>query len=219
MYEQMIAYVKEMLQQYEESDSTKKLAVRYDRFEHTMRVCRWMQILYEAYPDKEEIDAEALAIACIFHDIGYCEVENIRRHAEIGAEYCRKYLTQIGFDAKKTDFICDLIARHSDKKNMVGIPMELVLLREADLLDDTGVQGLVLDIWMEAACQDEVSFESILQHMERYTLRLMQENPMWTDKAREIWEEKRKLTEVFVGEYRRDLEGPNGWGEKDECGI
>ena len=170
MYEQMIAYVKEMLQQYEESDSTKKLAVRYDRFEHTMRVCRWMQILFEAYP-------------------------------------------------QKTDFICDLIARHSDKKNMVGIPMELVLLREADLLDDTGVQGLVLDIWMEAACQDEVSFESILQHMERYTLRLMQENPMRTDKAREIWEEKRKLTEVFVGEYRRDLEGPNGWGEKDECGI
>lgn len=91
---------------------------------------------------------------------------------------------------------------------MYDIPMELVLLREADLLDDTGAQGLVFDIWMETACQEKVSFESILKHMEKFTVRLMQDNPMRTEKAKEIWEEKRKLTEAFADSYRRDLQMP-----------
>ena len=41
--------------------------------------------------------------------------------------------------------------------------------------------------------------------MEKYTVHLMQVNPMRTEKAKEIWEEKRKLTEAFVNAYRKDL--------------
>lgn len=207
-YNEMIQYVKEKLWQYDGAQSDKKNAVQYNRFDHTMRVYQWMKLLYDGYPQKEQIDIEALSIAAIFHDIGYCEIENIHNHAAVGADYCREYLEQQNYDAAKTDFICDLIARHSDKINMYDIPMELVLLREADLLDDTGAQGLVFDIWMETACQKEVSFESILKHMEKFTVRLMQDNPMRTEKAKEIWEEKRKLTEAFVNSYRRDLQKP-----------
>lgn len=207
-YHEMIQYVKEKLLQYDQAQSDGKNIVQYNRFDHTMRVYHWMQILYDGFPQKEQIDIEALSVATIFHDIGYCEVENIHNHAAIGAEYCREYLKQNNYDAARTDFICDLIARHSDKKNMYDIPMELVLLREADLLDDTGAQGLVFDIWMETACKRDVSFESILKHMEKYTVRLMQDNPMRTEKAKEIWEEKRKLTEAFVKSYRKDLQGP-----------
>lgn len=207
-YHEMIQYVKEKLLQYDQAQNDGKNIVQYNRFDHTMRVYHWMQILYDGFPQKEQIDIEALSVATIFHDIGYCEVENIHNHAAIGAEYCREYLKQNNYDTARTDFICDLIARHSDKKNMYDIPMELVLLREADLLDDTGAQGLVFDIWMETACKRDVSFESILKHMEKYTVRLMQENPMRTEKAKEIWEEKRKLTEAFVKSYRKDLQGP-----------
>lgn len=207
-YSEMIQYVKEKLRQYDEGQNDAKNPVSYNRFDHTMRVYHWMQILYDGYPQKDQIDIEALSIATIFHDIGYCEVENIKNHAAISAGYCREYLEQRNYDTAKTDFICDLIARHSDKKNMYDIPMELVLLREADLLDDTGAQGLVFDIWMETACQEKVSFESILKHMEKFTVRLMQDNPMRTEKAKEIWEEKRKLTEAFADSFRKDLQMP-----------
>lgn len=44
--------------------------------------------------------------------------------------------------------------------------------------------------------------------MEKHTLCLMKENSMRTDKAREIWEKKRKLTEAFVSAYREDLQMP-----------
>lgn len=205
-YSIMIQYVKDMLQKYNNTDHTKKTVIHYDRFEHTMRVYHWMQTLYDAYPHKDQLDFDSLVIATIFHDIGYCNIDCIRNHAKIGAQYCRNYLRENFNDTYNIDFICDLIERHSDKKNMYDIPMELVILREADLLDDTGAHGLVIDIWMETASKKHTSFEAILEHMEKYTLPLMQENPMRTDKAREIWEQKRKLTEEFVNSYRTDLQ-------------
>lgn len=206
MMEEMILYVKNMLNRYDSSGSERKQKMKYNRFHHTMRVYKWMLTLYEAYPQKEEIDFEALSIATLFHDIGYCDVENIENHAKTGAEYCRKYLKQIEYDAEKSEFICDLIARHSDKDKMQDdIPMELVLLMEADLLDDTGAQGLVMDIWLEAVYEENITFESVLRHMERYTLHNMQDNPMRTVKGKAIWEEKRKLTEAFVESYKEDL--------------
>lgn len=205
-YSVLIQYVKDMLQKYNDADHTRTTIIHYDRFEHTMRVYHWMQTLYDAYPHKNQLDYDSLAIATIFHDIGYCDIEHIKDHAKIGAQYCREYLQKNFSDTYNIDFICELIEQHSDKKNLYDIPMELVILREADLLDDTGAHGLVIDIWMEIISKENTSFEAILKHMEKYTLQLMRKNPMRTDKAREIWEEKRQLTEAFINSYRTDLQ-------------
>lgn len=87
----MISYVKKQLEQYDMADhSTQK--IRFNRFEHIMRVYKWMERLYLAYPDKMYLDREALYIATIFHDVGYCVI-NTQNHAESSAVYCREYLT------------------------------------------------------------------------------------------------------------------------------
>lgn len=83
--------------------------------------------------------------------------------------------------------------------------MELVLLMEADLLDDTGAQALVMDTWLEVAGEEQAAFKSILEHMEAFSIRQMQDNPMCTKKGKQLWEDKRRLTEAFVGAYREDL--------------
>ena len=202
----MLTYVKTELDKYETSGNPRKLKIAYSRFEHTLRVYKWMEKLYAEYPDKDSIDFEALAIATIFHDIGYCDVEHHKQHATIGAGYCRKYLEKKEYPADKTDFVCDLIARHSDKECIHDdIPSELVILMEADLLDDIGAQGLVMDVWLEAACEENVTFESILAHMERFTIRQMQAEPMHTEAGKRFWAEKQKLAEAFVNAYREDL--------------
>lgn len=205
--EEMIAYVKKELDSYDTAGNPRKLKIGYSRFEHTMRVHKWMERLYEAYPRKEYVDFEVLSIATIFHDIGYCDPEGRKCHAKSSARMCREYLERVGYPAVKVDIICDIVARHSDKETMLeDIPHELILLMEADLLDDIGAQGLVMDVWLEAACVENATFESILEHMERYTLKMMQEaNPMRTVEGKRIWEEKRALTELFVGAYREDL--------------
>ena len=203
----MTAYVKNQLEQSDTAESERKLKIGYSRFEHTMRVFKWMERLYASYPDKERIDLESLSIATIFHDIGYCAVELWDEHAKISAVMCREYLEAKNYDPEKLGFICDIIARHSDKETLHDdIPGELILLMEADLLDDTGAQGVVMDVWLEAACEENVTFESILAHMERYSLQIMQDNPMRTEEAKRIWDEKKKITETFVQSYREDLQ-------------
>ena len=99
-----------------------------------------------------------------------------------------------------------MICRHSSKELLhEDIPGELILLLEADLLDDSGAQGLVLDIWLEAIRVKDVSFQSILAHMEKYTLEMMRHNPMRTEAGIKIWNEKKMLSEAFVQAYKEDI--------------
>ncbi len=202
-YEDMFSFVEQQLTAYDTHGGVSKNKIKYSRFDHTKRVHAWAMRLYEAFEEKEKVDLDALKIAAIFHDVGYNQAE--REHAEAGAEICRKYLTEHGYETARVSFICDLVARHSDKSVLFDdIPRELVLLMEADLFDDTGAHGIVMDFWIEAT-KDDVSFESIMGHIEKFTLKMMQENPMRTAEAKRIWEEKKKLTESFYQSYREDL--------------
>ncbi len=206
-YETLFAYVKEALAAYDNHGGASKTRIKYSRFEHTERVYRWMMILTEDFA--YEIDMEALQIATIFHDIGYSvNQENQSSHAADGAVLCREYLDSIGYPSEKAEFICDLIAKHSDKSILHSddTPLELVLLMEADLFDDTGAHGIVMDAWIQATKED-VSFESILEHIKRFSWKQMQTNPMRTEKARRIWEEKKELTNRFVESLTVDLYG------------
>lgn len=206
-FEELFAYVKATLAAYDHHGGAAISGIKFSRFEHTERVYRWMMILAEDFAF--EIDMESLQIATIFHDIGYSlNKENMHFHAQDGAVLCREYLDSIGYLSEKADFICDLIARHSDKKELhrEDAPLELVLLMEADLLDDTGAHGIVMDAWIQATKED-VSFESILEHIKKFSWKQMQTNPMRTEKARRIWEEKKELTNRFVESLTVDLYG------------
>lgn len=206
-YDELFAYVKNALAAYDHHGGVSMNRIKYSRFEHTERVYRWAMILAEDFVGK--IDMEALQVATILHDIGYSlNKEDMRHHAEDGAVLAKEYLERIGYPVKRTDFVCELIARHSDKGCLqdANTPMELVLLQEADLFDDTGSHGIVMDAWIQATKED-VSFESILEHIKKFSWKQMQENPMRTEKARRIWEEKKELTNRFVESLSLDLYG------------
>lgn len=206
-YEELWAYVKSALAVYDQHGGMALTGIKFSRFEHTERVYRWMMILAEEY--ENELDMEALQIATILHDIGYSlNKEDMRSHAQDGAVLSREYLERIGYPAEKTEFICSLIARHSDKNALHAedSPLELVLLMEADLLDDTGAHGIIMDTWIRSI-RENASFESILAHIKKFSWRQIQKNPMRTEKACRIWEEKRNLTNRFVESLSMDLYG------------
>ena len=206
-FEGLFAYVRDALAAYDGHGGVSKTRIKYSRYDHTERVYNWAMILAEDY--KDTIDMEALQIAVIFHDIGYgLNKEDMDHHAADGAVLCGEYLERIGYPQDKTDFICNLITRHSDKECMHSedTPLELVLLMEADLLDDTGAHGIIMDAWIRATRED-VSFEAILEHINKFTRKQMQENPMRTRKAYEIWEDKKELTNRFVESLTVDLYG------------
>lgn len=202
-YAEMLQYVKNALAYYDAHGKKGNMGLRYNRSEHTMRVYRWAMRLAAEYPGK--IDLDSLKIAAIFHDIGYSIEEDRAGHAAHGAKLCREYLTGRHYPAAQIDFICELILRHSDKKCInEDIPPELILLMEADLLDDTGAQGIVLDIWVEARKED-TNYASMLSHIREYTLRAMQKDCVRTPAAKRIWAKKQALVESFVESLSFDL--------------
>jgi len=58
---------------------------------------------------------------------------------------------------------------------------------------------------MDEGNQAEQSFSKTYRHIENFSLKLMQNNPMVTAKAKEYWESKQKLVKEFTQQLAFDL--------------
>lgn len=85
-----------------------------------------------------------------------------------------------------------------------GTPLELIILMEADLLDETGPLSIVWDCMMEGA-QEIQSFKKTYDHIINYSYKILNKNLMVTAKGKEYWESKQKLVHEFVMQLSYDL--------------
>lgn len=201
----MFQYVEEILYSYDRGRGDKsKNKIAYDRYAHTVRVYHWMLRITDELRDAS-LDIESLKIATIFHDAGY-GTGGTMDHAQSGSAVCRDYLERRQYPQSQVDFICYLIEEHSNKKLFYekNTPLELIVLMEADMMDDTGAMGIILDTWI-ASKEDTASFESVCRHFEKYTYRHMKQMEFVTAPGKRFWHEKRKLVYEFLRQYRRDL--------------
>lgn len=212
-YADMLEYVENQLRGNTE-DFASKQELNYSRFEHTKRVLMWTKKLYDAATDKENIDYDAVITAAIFHDVGkrLAAVKKID-HATAGVGFTRDYLSEHGFSEDRTEYICYLVAHHSDKylmknigENYEGIDRNLLLLMEADLLDDSGALGILMDAMITVLRNPDATYADCYEHIIRYTQHIQKDNPMVTEEARTIWNDKTKLVDDFVNSLVRDLE-------------
>lgn len=206
MFAEMIRFVGDHLGETTGCADT-KLLIHYSRFEHIKRVLGWALRLYERSSRRDEIDYRTIVIATIFHDVGYHDVTETLSHQAAGAAIARAYLTQHGFDPDLTNRVCYLVEKHSDKWMMSDpdIPADLLLLMEADLLDDMGALGVTMDCMIERGNDPQASFVDALDHIGRYTLRQQYNNPMVTPEGRAIWDRKTELTEKFYHSLETDV--------------
>lgn len=208
-YFDMLDYVEEVLgEKHTEFTGSGKMEIAYSRFDHVKRVLAWVLRLYEKSARKKEISLDELIIATIFHDVGRNAADKLRiPHARAGVPITREYLEKMGYDASKTDYVCSLVEQHSDKYRMKKEELDpgLLMLMEADLLDDMGAQGIVMDCMITESRNPDARFEDCLDHMTRYTLYQQEDNPMVSPEGIAIWEEKTKLTREFVQALGRDV--------------
>lgn len=173
------------------------------RSEHISRVFMWAERLI---PKETPINRDALLIAAIFHDVGYTSYLNAPGHAENSAIICEKYLNSINFDKDATNFIVYLVRNHSKKDLMTSkdIPLELLLLMEADLLDETGALSIVWDCMTEGS-QEVQSFEKTYNHIIKFSGQLLKSDPMVTELGKKFWKDKQNLIELFTKQLSFDL--------------
>ncbi|MBO7339390.1 MAG: NUDIX domain-containing protein [Lachnospiraceae bacterium] len=209
-YFEMLEFVKEQLdEERTEHARSGKIDIAYSRYDHTRRVLAWVLRLYEGSKRKDEIRFDELVIATIFHDVGRNPTAGKDiPHALAGVPITKKYLEERGYAPEKVAYVCDLVARHSDKHRMreEGLDPGLLMLMEADLIDDMGALGIVMDCMITESRNPDARFEDCLDHMTRYTLRQQEEeNPMVSPEAIAFWDEKTRLARQFVEALRRDV--------------
>lgn len=203
MFEEMFQYLDGYLQEHGGNECGLKNQSFRQRTEHTRRVYAWLQRLIEENPPAA-IRKEELLTACIFHDIGYALGRE--NHAKHSSEIFRKYAKKKGFHREQTEYICNLIAAHSDKGKLKekDTSYELVLLMEADLLDEEGALSILLDAMAEGKSVT-CSYREVYDRLQKYPVKILDYNPMVTLAGQQFWREKQELVQLFMKHLKRDL--------------
>ncbi|MGH4122472.1 MAG: HD domain-containing protein [Clostridium sp.] len=170
------------------------------KYQHTIRVLGWAKRLAEG---RKDVDTDALYIAVIFHDIGYAEGKEF--HAERGAKLFYQYGIKTKMDLTFIKKVKNLIFLHSSKELLKekNIPIELIILIEADLLDEEGALRMV---WysLDKGISGAQSYDDVYQHIVMGNNKRLV-NPMVTEKAKYYWNEKQKLVETFTKQLEDDI--------------
>jgi uncharacterized protein len=176
------------------------------RSEHCMRVFTWAKRLIQEL-NEHEIDGDAILIAALFHDVGYSISAKGTDHANNGAVIFDNYAIEQNYDCKKAEFISYLIRSHAKKELMANIetPLELIILMEADMLDETGALSIVFDCMAEGV-QEQKSYNKTYKHIQKYSVRILETNPMITETAKRIWRKKQELVKEFIQQLAYDID-------------
>ena len=211
-YMGMLSFVRQTLEgartEGENEVGIHKLEFGYTRYEHTKRVLGWSKRLYDATPDKAGLRYEDLMIATIFHDVGRAVSDRSGvDHAKAGVPLTRDWLLSAGYASERVEYIAGLVGAHSEKWRMhdPAIDRNLLMLMEADLLDDMGLLGIVMDTMIVRARKAEATFYDCYNHYERYTHPMQHDCPLVTPEAKALWDEKTESTDRFMEQYRKDI--------------
>ena len=203
MYNDIFNEVKNYLEIHGGEEDDRGFTFR-KRSGHIWRVFKWAQRLIEDCT--ESINRDALLLAALFHDIGYSQ--SLSDHANQSALLFHEYAKDRKIEYSLAEFVEYLIRNHSNKEILFSteIPLELVYLLEADMLDETGALGIIWDAMM-------IGGRFAKNYVETYDLlsshscakNLLDVNPMRTAKAREIWANKQNLIKEFFIQLEYDL--------------
>ena len=161
------------------------------RLEHTYRVAN----LGRDIARREGFDETEMVIACLLHDVSYCEdfgedgwIEHGRRAAKIA----RPFLRELGLAEERIDDICYGIAIHvDDKADFPGERTPFALsVGDADNLDRFDAyrihETLVHDGFLELPYEEKLA----LTEKRLARLRELRGMEVGTQAAKEIWQER-----------------------------
>jgi len=201
-YEKEWAYVEKLLKESGNDGFSGGNCGKYpfrSRYAHTRRVFMWLRRLLD---DVGNVDVTAMEVAVIFHDVGYARGEN-HPHAKYSAEIFHEYSVENDFLPEKRELIEYLIKNHSNKELLArGSKEELILLMEADIMDEEGAMRIAWDN-MAAGVKGATSFKESLDRTEKYFN--PDYNPMITPLARDIFQEKQEFVKEYIRRLREDL--------------
>ena len=165
------------------------------RIEHTYRVAN----IGREIAVKEGFDETEMVIACLLHDVSYCEAEGENRfwpawreHGIRSAEIARPFLEELGLPENQIKEICYGIAIHvTGKADYPGEDTPLALsVGDADCIDHFDAYRLHETLHRDAFL--EKTYEEQLEYVEKRLSRLHKQSSesVCTKTAEEIWKSR-----------------------------
>ena len=165
------------------------------RIEHTYRVAN----IGREIAVKEGFDETEMVIACLLHDVSYCEATGegrywpaVREHGRRSAQIARPFLKKLGLPKDRIEDICYGIAIHADgKADFPGENTPFALsVGDADCIDRFDAyrihETLKNDSFLEKPFAEKREYvEKRLSGLQR-----LREEPVGTKTAGEMWKAK-----------------------------
>ena len=171
------------------------------RLEHTYRVAN----IGRQIAAKEGFDETETVIACLLHDISYCEEFDEAgwlNHGRRAAQIARPFLTELGLAEERINDICYGIAIHvDDEADFPGERTPFALtVGDADNIDRFDAYRI-----HEILCRDgftEMSFDEKLDYVTKRIakLRELKDMPVGTAAAKELWTSR---LDYYIGFYEK----------------
>ena len=173
------------------------------RLEHTYRVAN----IGKQIAEKEGFDETEMVIACLLHDISYCEAEgenrfwpNWKEHGRRSAQMSRPFLEELGLEKDRIEDICYGIAIHvDDKADFPGESTPFALsIGDADNIDRFDVYRIHEMLKNDAFL--DLSYEEKTEYLEKRISRLheLKGMPTATGTADKMWQARLDFYIVFL---------------------
>ena len=181
------------------------------RLEHSYRVAD----IGRQIARKEGFDETEMTVACLLHDIAYCEdfgENGWKDHGRRSAAIARPFLAGLGIPGDRIDDICYGIAMHVDgEADRDGEPTPFALtVGDADNIDRFGAYRI-----HETLCLDRFLRKSLRGKREYVSARLsrlenLMDMQMGTAAAKEMWTERIRYYMEFLRKLgdQLDRSGP-----------
>ncbi len=194
-----IDYAEKCLREIPHATKAQAVFLFRDRFTHSLRVVKWCERLLTEIP----ANRDAVIFAAVLHDIGYAK--SPADHAMHGADMARDFLSGMRCPSSFTESVCDLIARHSDKSITTRMSNELMVLQDADCLDEIGALTVLWDCMAEGAC-DIQNYQKAYQRIEASYQNINGKNrKMKTELADRFYRQRLRVLRNFIDELSYEL--------------
>ena len=178
------------------------------RLEHSMRVAN----LGERIARAENLDVEALVIACLLHDVSYCEEfknrEDKLNHGRRSAAIARPFLESLDLEPERVQEICYGIAIHvDDQADFEGERTLLAIsVSDADNLDRFDAYRIYIDLEWKAFSKMPIAEkkETVTKTLEKLEKYLQVE--FGTNFATKLWVERITFYRTFYQKLLTQLE-------------
>ena len=196
----MLEFVKRTLENSDKIKPNNPYHSFRNRYLHSYRVYMWARRI----SDDLVCDKEVLYTAAIFHDVGY-SVDK-KNHALYSEIIFNRYAKGQGFSEDFIKKVSSIILLHSHKELLKkkDTAPELILLLEADLLDEEGALGIAWDLLARGA-KGSSDYKDSLEALKIHSGHILNQDYMVTPKARMYWNHKKEFVKSFIEELEFDL--------------